>query len=838
MGLNAYEHKYEIRSSSVIFTFYMSSITSALIIIHTTLDVGSSGYPTLVPLIVLTCVLTVGLIVEGWPRGGTRAQRLSSNTPYEKANLLSRLTFSYHLPIIKIGLRRPLRHEDLLGQLQMHMTAAVVYKKFSAAWSAGLRTKTSKDSPSLLAIILISQWKEVVPVLLSRIAIVLLSYMLPVLLKELLGYLEDHRSKPLSYGVTLAVGMFVSSLFASLLSTYNRYQMLMLGVTTRVGLISMIYRKALRLSARSKNESTNGEIANHMSVDADQWWEMYAYLSLWISIPLEVGIAMKLLYDILGWTMLAGVLTMLAMLPLQAWQARMYDGMQSKKLKAMDERIRLTTDILASMKIIKLYAWGKAFSERILAVRRRELHSLRQIGIVQAFMSIAFISSSLIISLVTFGVYALWGGPGFTPGKLTPQTVFVSMTLFAMLKGPIASLSDATTSTISALVSTRRIQTFLLREEVNENDILRFDHLPKDPQEPVISIKDATFSWTGPSDDTKHQRPVDERSGLLSEQESSVSIPPTLQNINLTIGRGEMAAIVGRVGQGKSSLLSALINDMYKLNGKVQISGRVAYVPQQAWIINKTLQENILFGSEYDEARYRQVIHASGLEPDIAILPGGDMTEIGERGINLSGGQKQRVSLARAAYADADIYLLDDPLSAVDAHVSKHLWDKLLGPKGMLRDKTRVLVTHGIHHLREVDQIVVLKDGAIEEIGEYSDLMSAKGVFYRLIKEYTVLEREQSKSANDLGQNDMVDGVSASTSGTATPDSLREGEEAGMTDGDDTNNRSNLSNDTENTVAPTEIKSEKNVKSKLTTIEALREGAVGWDVVIAYIRAV
>lgn len=815
----------------------MSSISSVLIIIRTTLDTGSSGYPTLAPLVVLTCMLTVGLIVEGWPRGGTHAQRLSSNTPYEKANLLSRLTFYYHMPIIKIGLRRPLRHEDLLGQLQHHMTTAVVYKKFSAAWNAGLKRKSSKDIPSLLAIILISQWREVIPVLLSRIAIVLLSYMLPVLLKELLSYLEDHQSKPLSYGVILAVGMFISSLFASLLSTYNRYQMLMLGVTTRVGLISMIYRKALRLSPRSKAQSTNGEIANHMSVDADQWWEMYAYLSLWISIPLEVGIAMKLLYDILGWTMLAGVLTMLAMLPLQAWQARIYDGMQSRKLKAMDERIRLTTDILASMKIIKLYAWGKAFSERILAVRRKELRSLRQIGIVQAFMSIAFISSSLIISLVTFGVYALWGGPDFTPGKLTPQTVFVSMTLFAMLKGPIASLSDATTSTISALVSTRRIQTFLLREEVNENDILRFNHLPRNPEEPVISIKDATFSWTGPSDDTTRQR-VDERSTLLSEQESSVFIPPTLRNINLTIGRGELTAIVGRVGQGKSSLLSALINEMYKLDGKVQISGRVAYVPQQAWIINKTLQENILFGNEYDEARYRQVIHASGLEPDIAILPGGDMTEIGERGINLSGGQKQRVSLARAAYANADIYLLDDPLSAVDAHVSKHLWDRLLGPKGMLRDKARVLVTHGIYHLREVDQIVVLKDGTIEEVGGYRDLMSAKGVFYRLVKEYTVLEKAQSKLTSDLGQGGKVDGVSASTSGTVTPDSSREGEETGMEGDNDANNQSNLSDDTENTEAPKEIKSEKNAKAKLTTIEALREGAVGWDVVIAYIRAV
>ncbi|KAF9999033.1 hypothetical protein BGZ65_005542 [Modicella reniformis] len=190
--------------------------------------------------------------------------------------------------------------------------------------------------------------------------------------------------------------MFLSSLLASLLSTYNRHQMLTIGIKTRVALIAMIYRKSLRLSARSKNESTNGEIANHMSVDADQWWEMYVNLSLWISIPVEVGIAMTLLYGTLGWTMFVGVLTMLAMLSLQIWQAKIYGHGRADSVDI---------GYFGSMKIIKLYAWGKAFSKRILAIRRKELRALRKIGIVQSFMSILFVSSSLIISLVTFSVY-------------------------------------------------------------------------------------------------------------------------------------------------------------------------------------------------------------------------------------------------------------------------------------------------------------------------------------------------------------------------------------------------------------------------------------------------
>ncbi|KAF8929241.1 Multidrug resistance-associated protein 1 [Dissophora ornata] len=732
------------------------------------------------------------------------------------------------------------------------MTTAEVYKSLSGSWNERLRKRrTSQETPSLFGSIFISNWKTLIPVLLSRVAIVLFSYTLPVFLKELLSYLEDYSDKPVSYGITLAVGMFFSALFASLLNTYNRYQMLLIGVSTRAALISMIYRKSLRLSAKSKNESTSGEIANHMSVDADQWWDAIVSLSLWVSIPIELMIAMRLLYNLLGWSMLAGVLTMLAMLPLQAWQARVYESMQGEKLRAMDERIRLTTDILASMKIIKLYGWSAAFLKRILAVRHQELEALKRIGVVQSFMSIVFISSSLIISLITFGVYALWGGPNFTPGKLTPQIVFVSLTLFSMLKGPIASLSDAATSTIGTLVATRRIQEFLLREEVSEKDILRFDNLPRDPQEPVISIKDATFSWTGSLEGTTDQPQVNERTSLLRRKDynqSLLSMPPTLQHIDLAVGRGSLTAIVGRVGQGKSSLLSAIINDMYKIHGKVQISGRVAYVPQQAWIINKTLKDNILFGNEYDDAKYKHVLFACGLEPDIAMLPGGDMTEIGERGINLSGGQKQRVSLARAAYDDADIYLLDDPLSAVDAHVDRHLWDNLLGPSGLLRDKARVLVTHGTHHLRQMQQIVLLKDGMIEEKGTYSELMADRKLFYRLIKEYTVMERRNSQPTLKLEKKDGRDrgrsssaasGLVADVVAVAGTESPEELVESGETSLDDiTTDQGSSDDNTEETVARQEFKDvKKDTKAELIAAESMKEGSIGFRVMMTYARA-
>ncbi|KAF9352691.1 hypothetical protein BGX26_009539 [Mortierella sp. AD094] len=280
---NRYEHEYEIRSSSGIYAFYVISIASTLAIIKTTLDFESSGDWTIVLLIALTSVLTVGFVVEAWPRGSTRVQQLSGVGLYGKASLGSRLLFTFFLPFISIGLRRNLTQEDILGQLPKDMKIEVVHKKLSRTWNEQLRKrKSSQDAPSLFRTIIASNWPVLVPVLLSRVAIVLFSYTLPVFLKELLNYLENYESKPVSFGVTLAIGMFISSLFASLLNTYNRYQMLLIGVKTRSALIAMIYRKALRLSVRSRNETTSGEITNHMSVDADQWWDMVVYLSMWI----------------------------------------------------------------------------------------------------------------------------------------------------------------------------------------------------------------------------------------------------------------------------------------------------------------------------------------------------------------------------------------------------------------------------------------------------------------------------------------------------------------------------------------------------------------------------
>ncbi|KAF9112250.1 Multidrug resistance-associated protein 1 [Mortierella sp. AM989] len=747
--VNHNEHTYEIRSSTLIFAFYLASIGSTLIIVHTHFDLPSTDDTIPIDLtVIFASILLFGFIFEAWPRGSTQVQQSSGASQYDKANIFSRLIFYHYQYIVSIGLRRTLTAQDTVNILPEKLRTGYGYKDLSARWSNRLANQKRHKigSSSLFWTVIRTHLLSLIPIVVCRIAIVILSYTLPLLLSRLLSYLQDYDDKPLSYGIALAFSMFLISLVSALLYTYNRYQMFLLSVASKAALIAMVYRKALKLSPGSRMKSTTGEITNHMAVDAEQWGDAMIYLSMWVSIPIEIGVALLLLYKFLGWSMIAGFLGLLALIPLQTWQAKIFERSQGDKLEAMDQRVRLTTEVLTGMRVVRLYGWSAAFLKRILSIRQKELMALKKIGTVQAFMSISFISSSLIISLITFGVYSLWGGPHFTPGKLTPQTVFVSMTLFSMLRGPVASLSGATTATISVVVGTRRIQEFLLREEVSEDDVIRFKSTPQDPSEPVIRIKDAAFTWTDPVDDAMDSQ-SGERSRLLSGQESPHhgAVSATLQSIDISLHNGKLIAVVGRVGQGKSSLLSAIIGEMYKIHGKVQISGKVAYIPQQAWITNATLKQNILFGNDYNEERYRYILYACGLEPDIAMLPAGDLTEIGERGINLSGGQKQRVSLARAAYDDADIYLLDDPLSAVDAHVDHHLWSNLIGPLGLLRNKARILVTHGIHHLKDVDLIVMLKEGSIVEQGHYSELMKAKQTFYQLIKEYSVRHANERK---------------------------------------------------------------------------------------------
>ncbi|KAJ1552244.1 Multidrug resistance-associated protein 1, partial [Cladochytrium tenue] len=398
----------------------------------------------------------------------------------------------------------------------------------------------------------------------------------------------------------------------------------------------------------------------------------------------------------LGPSIFAGVAVMMLAVPVNAAIAVRSRALNKVQMGNKDSRTKLMDEVLSGIKIIKLYAWERPFLKKVNNIRDKELGTLKKMGYLNAVST-----------------YALF---------------FVSLALFNLLQFPLSVFPNVISSLIEATVSIKRIKDFLLNEEMDSSSVKResgalMAALPLDgrPIERLV-MKNGTFSW--------------------SKSASS----PTLTNVTLTVTDNQLTGVVGTVGAGKSSLLSAFLGEMYKSAGEVTVRGSIAYVAQTPWIMNASLRENILFGKSYDEDFYNRTIDACGLRPDLDILPGGDLTEIGERGINLSGGQKQRISLARAVYARTDIYLLDDSLSAVDAHVGRHIFDNVIGPHGLLKNKARLFVTHSIQHLREFDFIMLLGDGKVVECGPCKELLKKgeTGAVYNLVRDYGKRKEENS----------------------------------------------------------------------------------------------
>ncbi|EPS73599.1 hypothetical protein M569_01152, partial [Genlisea aurea] len=358
------------------------------------------------------------------------------------------------------------------------------------------------------------------------------------------------------------------------------------------------------------------------------------------------------------------------------------------------------------------YAWERSFKSKIQVIRDDELSWFRKSQFLSACNTFILNSMPVIVTVISFGMFTLLGG------DLTPSIAFTSLSLFSVLRVPLNMLPNLITQVANANISLQRLEELFLAEE----RIL----LPNPPIEsglPAISIKAGRFSW-----DVKATR-------------------PTLCNINLDIPVGGLVAIVGGTGEGKTSLISAMLGELpAPEDARVTIRGSVAYVPQISWIFNATVRENILFGSSFDRERYWKAVDVTALQPDLELLPGHDLTEIGERGVNISGGQKQRVSMARAVYSDADVYIFDDPLSALDAHVARQVFNNCV--KDALAGKTRVLVTNQLHFLPQVDRIILVSEGTVKEEGSFEELSEHGTLFKKLMENAGKMEEHMDENGD------------------------------------------------------------------------------------------
>ena len=381
-------------------------------------------------------------------------------------------------------------------------------------------------------------------------------------------------------------------------------------------------------------------------------------------------------------------------------------------------------EIIAGMKVLKLYAWEIPFNQRIVKIRDVEIAMIKKTAYYFGVLTSSFTITPVIVCLLSFGTYV-----AIDPinNVLTADKVFVCISLLNIIRLPLIMFPYALTETVKLVLSLKRIEEFLNAEELKQENVLEYNS-NNNSSSNSIEIRKACYTWG----DGKDTFPI--------------------KDVSLDVKRGTLVAVVGEVGSGKSSLLSAMLGEMNHLSGTIMLDGKVAYVPQQPWIQNMTLKENIIFSNPIEEDKYNKVIENCALTDDLTILTNADKTEIGENGINLSGGQKQRVSVARAVYSDADIYLLDDPLSAVDAHVGKHIFDNVIGHNGMLKGKTRILVTHGITHLPQVDNIIVLKHNTVSEQGTYQELIEKKGAFSEFIMEHMTHLKEDETKETDEGR--------------------------------------------------------------------------------------
>ncbi|CAH1263046.1 ABCC5 [Branchiostoma lanceolatum] len=583
-----------------------------------------------------------------------------------------------------------------------------------------------------------------------------------VIVRQLLEYTET-PNPDFRIGIALVLGMLFTELMR--VCTINLVYILnyRTGIRLMGGTLTLVFEKILHL--RSLKDKSVGELVNLLSNDGMRLFELTTFGIFVVNTPILFIPGSVYTYFILGPWALVGVATFILFLPVQSLLGKIVAKVRRKCIGITDERVRMMSELLTSIKLIKMYAWEKPFTKKIGDVRNRERKKLETAGFVQA-MSIAFNPAVPVIAAVLSFV-----GHTMSGNNLTPAQAFAVVSVFNVLRYGLALLPNSVRAWGESGVAAKRIKSLLIMEELQPHREKPADH------NNAVEIQAATFGWDvldirgekkrkaegsdkkgkggprrrggGPAGKRGQKGKEGEKNG---EEEEKKKVP-ILFDIDLTIPKGSLIGVCGSVGSGKSSLISAILSQMRVMAGSVAVEGRFAYVAQQAWILNKSVQDNILFGQPFNQERYDKVVHACSLQADFKQLPDGDQTEIGERGVNISGGQKQRISLARALYADRDIYLLDDPLSAVDAHVGKHIFQQYI--QTALKDKTVLFVTHQLQYLKDCNEILVLKHGRIAEKGVHSQLMSAEQEYANLIHSFHEDGEEQDEGETIISQEDV-----------------------------------------------------------------------------------
>ncbi|KAB2572662.1 ABC transporter C family member 3 [Lasiodiplodia theobromae] len=688
------------------------------------------------------------------------------------------------------GYRRPLENNDI-WLVNPDRGLDTLSSKFNAAFSHRVRGRHKSPLAAALHDTFKREfWLGGICLLVGSLCQV----MVPFTLRYLLEYVQeayfvstaDRKTAkelgetpgpPLSRGLGLVLGIMIMQITQSIGTNQFIYHGFMVGAQCRGVLVSAIFDKTLTISSRARAGTTatdeaplgdesqsaenvtmeekqrfatrffggqkdastggvklpthphlpapvpkggysNGRITNLMSTDTARIDTAAGMFHLAWTAPITILLTLTILLVNLTYSAVAGFSLLFIGIPALTLAVKSLMQRRKQINVVTDERVSWTQEVLRSIRFVKYHAWESAFLERLRALRKTETGMVAKLLTTRNAINAISVSMPIFAAMLSFIVYSVTGH------TLSAAPVFSSLALFNALRVPFNLLPVVISQVADALQAVKRIQDFLLAEDQQEG-ILWDENSPNG-----VEVRDADFVWEkAPGQDEEDEADNAER------DPSTEDLPDQpvfgLPNMDFSVGRGELLAVIGSVGSGKTSLLSALAGEMRKTRGSITMGGSRAFCPQDAWIQNTTLRDNILFGKDMRDDWYQSVVSACCLKADIDQLPAGEDTEIGERGVNVSGGQRQRMSLARAIYSDSDIIIMDDPLSAVDAHVGRHMFEQAIC--GLLKGRCRILATHQLHVLDRCDRILWLDDGRIKTIDTYSNLINNNPAFRALL---------------------------------------------------------------------------------------------------------
>lgn len=780
----------------------------------------------------------------------------------DQASCLSSWFLLYLTPLLKLGATKILDSKDV-GPPSKCDRAKSCYDSVNALWvkevertrivNAAKRTKHEEalakcgddakkiaklgaftPAPPNLAKVLwhaFGQWKIVWAISLYVLSS-LLQFLPVLILNDLVRYFES--GSPSDYNALLfhpwgdVVGLLVFPLMVALLQTRSQVIFNHCAIFIRTSVSNLLFSKALTISAAGRAQTSTGQVVNMMSNDTTQLQRFLQFVGFTLVAPIQIIIALVLIYRQVGNATWVGVGFMFCLIPINAVVFSNVSKQRRKVLKYSDARVKMVNEVLAGIRIIKFYAWEKPFGKELNRLRDKELKALTQLAYTSAIgFSLIMLSAPIINPILVFLVYISTGSK-----PLDAATAFTTIALFNIMRFPFAFLPMGFLQYVQSKIALKRLSRYLELSELNEYVVpnappalgsgsddgaagLAIDDDDK-KSDPAIVLDGGSFSWVDPDATpvapkaekpkrmTRKERRASQKAlkaeaekekedgasmsraeslaslGVSvrteeSEEENTREARIALKNIACSIERGSLVAVVGSVGSGKSSFLSAVLGEMESIDGgKVYMppkegeepkGGLVSYCSQSPWVVNDTLRGNILFGRPYVEERYNEVVAACALLDDLAVLPAGDKTEIGERGINLSGGQKARIALARAMYSEeTQLMLLDDPLSAVDAHVGEHLFKHAITGK-VSSGTTRVLVTHHVHFLPRCDKVIMLEKGEVKHTGSYQELI-ARGVDFAGAVDVAKKEKDDEAGDEDKEKQDETEEAKKSEKGT------------------------------------------------------------------------